>query len=92
MRQFVYARLFLIIMLRFTCGEKKICSNIEKSQYIMDMIAIKHYINPLRLFFFVFFLGGGGGGHYFRHALNFAVSDMVKNVNILKETFDTLNI
>ena len=90
MRQFVYARLLLIIMLRFTCGERKICSNIEKSQYIMDMIAVKHYINPLRLLFFVLFFWGGF--HYFRHALNLTVSDMVKNVYILKETFDTLNM
>ena len=31
-------QLLLIITLRFTCGERKICSTIKKSQNIMNMI------------------------------------------------------
>ena len=38
MRQLVYACLLLIIILRFTCGERKICSTIKKPQNIMNMI------------------------------------------------------
>ena len=38
MRQLVYASLLLIIMLRATWDERKICSTIQKSQNIMNMI------------------------------------------------------
>ena len=38
--QYVYTSSLLIIKLRFTCGERKICSNIKKSQNIMNMIAV----------------------------------------------------
>ena len=34
----IYQFLSLLITLRFTCGERKICSNIKKSQNIMNMI------------------------------------------------------
>ena len=36
----VYTSLLLIITLRFTCGESKICSTIKKSQNIMNMIVV----------------------------------------------------
>ena len=38
MRQLVYTSLLLIITLRFTCDERKICSSIKGSQNIMNMI------------------------------------------------------
>ena len=38
MKQLVYASLLLIITLRFSCGERKICSTIKKSQNIMNEI------------------------------------------------------
>ena len=38
MRQLVIPRLLLIIMLRFTCGEKKIWQSIKNSQNIMSMM------------------------------------------------------
>ena len=38
MRILVYIRLIWIITLRFTCGERKICSTIKKFQIIMNMI------------------------------------------------------
>ena len=37
-RQQVYDSLLLIIMLRFICGEREICSTIKMSQNIMNMI------------------------------------------------------
>ena len=37
-RQHLYASLLVIITLRFTCSERKICSTIKKSQDIMNMI------------------------------------------------------
>ena len=37
-RQLVYTSLIPIITFRFTCGERKICSTIKKSQNIMDII------------------------------------------------------
>ena len=43
MRQLIFAIcLLLIITFRFTCGGKKIWSNIENSQNIMTMIAGLH--------------------------------------------------
>ena len=33
--------LLIIIMLRFTCGERKICSIMKKSQNIMNMIVVQ---------------------------------------------------
>ena len=36
MRQLVYTGSILSIMLLFTCGERKICSTIKKSQNIMN--------------------------------------------------------
>ena len=44
--------LLLTITLRFTCGERKICSNIKKSQRIMSTIVV---LKSLELFF-IFFL------------------------------------
>ena len=38
-RQLIYTNLLLIIALRFTCGEREICSTIKKSQDIMNRIA-----------------------------------------------------
>ena len=38
MKQLVYNNLLLIITLRFTCGERKICSAIKKSQNVINMI------------------------------------------------------
>ena len=40
-RQPVYTSLFLLIIIRFTCGKRKICSNIKKSQNIINMIVCK---------------------------------------------------
>ena len=40
-RQLVYTSLLLIIKLRFTCSERKICSTIKKSQNIMNMVVCK---------------------------------------------------
>ena len=37
-RQLVSTSLVLIITLRFTCGERNICSTIKKSQNFMSMI------------------------------------------------------
>ena len=37
MKQLVYTSLLLIITLRFTYGERKIISTIQKSQNIMEM-------------------------------------------------------
>ena len=38
-RQLIYTSFFLLIIkLRFTCGETKICSTIKRSQNIMNMI------------------------------------------------------
>ena len=39
MRQLVYTSLLLTIMLRFTCGEREVCSTIKNTQNIMNMIA-----------------------------------------------------
>ena len=36
-RKFVYTILLLIITLRFTCGENKICSTIKKSKNISNI-------------------------------------------------------
>ena len=41
----VYTRLLLIILLRFSCGETKICSTIKKPRNIMNMIASLHIIS-----------------------------------------------
>ena len=59
----VYISLLLIITLPFTCGERKICSTIKKSQNIMHMIVDQfeyvefdgdfHFI--LFFYFFTFF-------------------------------------
>ena len=38
MGQFVYISLLLIITNRFTCGGRKMCASIKKSQNIMNMI------------------------------------------------------
>ena len=38
MRQVVYTSLLLIIVLRFTCGEREICLAIKNSEIIMNMI------------------------------------------------------
>ena len=37
MRQHVYTSLLLTIMLRFTCGQRNICSTIKKSENIMNV-------------------------------------------------------
>ena len=42
--QLVYTSL-LIITLRFTCGEMKICSTIKMSQNIMNMIAARIFFS-----------------------------------------------
>ena len=42
-RQLVYTSLLLIVTLCFTCGETKICSTINQSQNIMNMIVDDGY-------------------------------------------------
>ena len=43
-RQVIYTSLLLIITLCFTCGERKICTNIKTSQSIMSMIVSKIFL------------------------------------------------
>ena len=43
MRQLVYTSILLIINLRFTCGERKICSTIKKTQNIIIDRSKKNY-------------------------------------------------
>ena len=53
MRQFVYTSLLLVIMLRFTCGERKTLSTNKKSQNILNMIAeasVKNFRSITRVF------------------------------------------
>ena len=40
-RQLIYTSLLQIITFRFTCGERKICSTIKKSQNIMNLIVVQ---------------------------------------------------
>ena len=50
MRKHGYTSLLLLIILRFTCGEWNICSTIEKSQSIINMIVWKilfHFLSLL---------------------------------------------
>ena len=47
---FVYASLLLINTLPFTCGERKICSTIKKSQNIMNIIIVKIFFYLLCLY------------------------------------------
>ena len=42
--------LLLIIMLRFICGERKVCSTVKKSQIIMNKIVCKIYFPFLWLY------------------------------------------
>ena len=49
MRHFAYARLLLIITLRFTCGKRKICSVIKISQNIIKMM-VDQAGNTLKFF------------------------------------------
>ena len=50
MRQHEYTMLILIVMLQFTCGERKIWQIIKKSQKIMTMIVWKSFFCFLRLY------------------------------------------
>ena len=40
-RQLIYTSLLQIITFHFTCGERKICSTIKKSQNIMNLIVVQ---------------------------------------------------
>ena len=51
-KQLIYTSLLLIIVLRFTCGEKKNCSTIKMSQNIMNMIVGTKLKVKLTILFF----------------------------------------
>ena len=48
MKQLVYTSLLQITMLRFTCGEKKICLTMKNSQNIMNMTVDEEKINNVK--------------------------------------------
>ena len=58
LRQLVYTVLLIIVTIRFTCGEEKICSNIKEFQNIMTMATFFRYVTHRSWCFFnISFLG-----------------------------------
>ena len=49
MRQLLYSNSLLIIMLHFTCDERKICPTVKNSQNIINMISSKFSFVSLSL-------------------------------------------
>ena len=48
MEQLAYTSLLQITMLRFTCGERKICSTMKNSQNFMNMTVDEEKINNVK--------------------------------------------